>query len=224
VHELNTPVGSLRSGVEALERAGVMLDASGEQERSDKLARLSKALPALSGTAKAAIDRIGVVLASLKTYSRLDESEVKEVDLHQGLDSALVLLGRDLGDRISIERSYGEIPAIVCRPAGINQVLMTVLKNSVEAIGERGTIRIVTETAGDSVRVAIHDDGCGISQQELAHLFSPRLSTKGHRVRMGLGLPTSLGIVEAHGGRMTVESTPGKGTTVTIEVPTRLAG
>jgi signal transduction histidine kinase len=223
VHELNTPVGSLRSGVEALERAAAMLDASGEEQRSDKLTRVKKVLPGLGRTAKAAIDRIGVVLASLKNYSDLDESEVKEVDLHQGLDSALVLLGRDLGDRIAIERSYGEIPPIVCRPAGINHVLMTVLKNAVEAIGQRGTIRIVTETVEGGVRVAIEDDGCGISQQDLARLFSPRLSRKGQRVRMGLGLPTSVGIVEAHGGQLKVDSTPGKGTTVTIELPRRLA-
>lgn len=221
VHELNTPLGSIRSGVAALHRAGTVMEISDEQERAKKMARLKKVLPQLSDTTNEAVDRMGIVLSSLKTYSRLDESEVKPMDLNQAMDAVLVLLGRELG-RVTVRFSSGELSPVICRPAEINQVLMAVLKNAAEAMEGQGTLRVMTQAVEGGARVTVQDDGRGISKDELARIFNPQFSHKGSRVRLGLGLPTSLSIVEAHGGRMSIRSTPDEGTTVTIDLPLEL--
>ena len=144
------------------------------------------------------------------------------MDLDHALDAVLVLLGRELGGSISVRRSHGEVPSIICRPAEINQVLLAVLKNAIEAIEGRGSIRIATGIVEGGVRVTVEDDGRGIPEDDQARIFNPRFSHKGARVRLGLGLPTSLSIVEAHGGRMTIHSVPGEGTRVVIELPLQL--
>ena len=126
---------------------------------------------------------------------------------------------------MTLERDYGELPRVNCRPNQINQVLMNLLLNGIDAIerepGRTGSVRIRTwRVDEDRVAVSVGDDGVGIPDENRRRIFEPGFSTKGGLgVGTGLGLPTCLSIIRNHGGTLAVQSAVGSGSTVTFELP-----
>lgn len=216
-HELNTPLGALVSSAQSLETVGerlAALEGKGDK-RSDRALR---ALPSLTRAAMTGAGRISEVVQSLKLFAQLDEAEQQLYDLHEGLDSAIALLGPKLGEGIRFETRYEGPRQVPCRPAAINQVCMSILENAVQAV--EGDGRIEVRTSGQSsFRLEVEDDGIGMSPEQVSSAFTPRLSAPGARVKMGMGLSAARGIVEQAGGRIELRSTPGRGTTVTVELP-----
>jgi two-component system, NtrC family, sensor kinase len=155
----------------------------------------------------------------LRTFSRLHEATRKEVDLNEGLEVSLRLLESRWRERITIHRDLREIPLVECDPGQMNQVFMNLLANACDAIVDEGSIWISTGWDGATVRIAIRDDGCGITADALGRVFDPFFTTKDVGEGTGLGLSISHGIVEGHGGRLEVDSTPGEGTTFTVTLP-----
>jgi two-component system NtrC family sensor kinase len=146
------------------------------------------------------------------------------VNLHDGILSALALVKGELGAGIEVVKEFGDIPEIECSPRQLNQLVMNLLLNAMEAIrqnGGQGRIRVRTVPAGDEVQIVVEDDGCGIAPEHLEKIFDPGFTTKGVKVGTGLGLPISYQIVEAHGGRIEVASQPGEGATFTVTLPVR---
>jgi two-component system, NtrC family, sensor kinase len=108
---------------------------------------------------------------------------------------------------------------VLCRPQQLNQVFMNLLVNACQASPHDGTLHIRTDAYGQHVSVTIADNGSGIPPQLLARIFEPGFTTKGGRIGMGMGLLISRQIVEAHGGSIAVQSTPGSGSEFTVQLP-----
>lgn len=193
---------------------------------------------------KLGTSRICEIVKSLRTFSRLDEAELKPVDLHEGLDSTLVIVGHRLKKQeqrpeIQLVRHYGDLPSVLCYSGQMNQVFMNILVNAIDAIEDYHrkvqasppgaapivsnpyTLQIVTRPLGnDWVEIQIIDSGLGISSQNLDHIFDPFFTTKPIGQGTGLGLSISYQIiVDRHRGQLLCHSTPGQGTVFTIRIP-----
>lgn len=165
-------------------------------------------------------ERICDVVKNLRLFSRLDEAEFKKIDIHAGIDSTIRLLSSYYStSKIVLRREYGRLPAINCYAAQLNQVWMNLLVNAAQAVGSKGEVRIATSFDDTSIAVAISDTGKGIPEEALSHIFEPFFTTKPVGEGTGLGLSTSYGIIERHGGTIAVASMVGKGTTFTVRIP-----
>jgi signal transduction histidine kinase len=122
-------------------------------------------------------------------------------------------------DCIAVERDYGDLPRVRCFSGQLNQVFLNLLVNSCDAIEGKGTIRIRTRPTDEGVRLEFSDDGSGIEPEVLGRIFDPFYTTKPVGKGTGLGLSISHGIVERHGGTLSVESEPGRGTRFTLDLP-----
>ncbi len=225
-HELNTPLGTVRSSADVLTRGITRLrqlvtDADGA-DNSKQLERVLKALASSNGATGTAIERLTRIVESLKTFTHLDRAEYERVDIHDGLESAVTLLEPQLPPGVSIERNFATLPLIYCYPQELNQVYMNLLMNAKQALEDEsyGTIRVRTVHDEPHVEIIIDDDGRGIEAERLKRIFNPAFARKEQRDGMGLGLPTSYNIVRKHAGTLDIDSEPGRGTTVTIRLPT----
>jgi signal transduction histidine kinase len=190
----------------------------------------------LTNSMQRGVDRIRSIILALRIFSHLDESEIKAVDLHRNMDSALLLLQHRLREpknlpEIRVIKQYDTLPPITCYVRQLNQVLFNLLENAIDALESRSrqdgfsdeipTIWMQTQrTQTNTIEIIIEDNGCGISEDIQPHLFEPFFTTKPIGKGTGLGLSTSYQIVvEKHRGRLTYQSTFGKGTQFIIELP-----
>jgi len=191
-------------------------------------------LPRLFQSMKIGADRIRQIVLSLRNFSRLDEAEMKSVDLHEGIESTLLILQnrtKATGDRPKIEifKEYGNLPQVECYASQLNQVFMNLLSNAIDALEEAITqkqlvapaIHIRTQVTTDkTVQIVIADNGPGIPEAHQAQLFDAFFTTKPIGKGTGLGLSISHQIItEKHGGRLYCQSSMGKGTQFIIELP-----
>jgi signal transduction histidine kinase len=153
------------------------------------------------------------LVGAVKTYAYMDRGGVVEVDLHEGLEMTLVVLGHKLkGTSISVERSYDRsLPKVTARGSELNQVWTNLLDNAIDALGSDGVIRICTRREGDCAVVEILDDGPGIPADLRERIFDSFFTTKDVGSGTGLGLANArLIVVDRHDGTMSVESEPGR--------------
>jgi len=165
------------------------------------------------------IKRVRSIVQDLKDFSHADPGEWVLADLHKGLESTLNVVNNEIKYKASVVREYGDLPALRCLPAQLNQVFMNLLVNAAHAIEGQGTITIRTGVWNEEARVEVTDTGKGIPAHQLTRIFDPFFTTKPVGVGTGLGLSISYGIIQKHGGRIEVESEPGKGTTFRICLP-----
>jgi len=196
---------------------------------------LMEDLPEILKSMQLGTDRIRELVVSMRNFSRLDESEKKEVDIHSGIDSTLLILQTKLkgsGERplITVVKKYGQLPLVECYASQLNQVFMNVIANAIDALEEQkkpGVILIETElkkakdeTTGDAVLISISDNGPGMSISTIKRLFDPFFTTK--PVGKGTGLGMSIAhqiVVEKHKGQLKCISDIGEGTTFEIWIP-----
>ncbi len=226
-HELNTPIGALGNNHDVLKRAlarlqDILADEVVEPDELEEVRRIVRALDGVMRVNDLAMERVGRLISSLRSFGRLDRADIDRVDLREGIDTAVTLLQHEMRDRITVERDYAELPAVECYPHQLNQVFMNLLLNAVHAIHGKGRITIRTAPAADGVVVEVTDTGIGIAAENLNRIFEPGFTTKGARVGMGLGLPIARQIVDRHGGRVSVVSQPGQGTTFRVQLPLSL--
>lgn len=215
-HEINSPVGAVSSAADTSRRLiDRIMGAGNEKDIKEAL----NVLKSNNDVVTMAAGRVSDIVESLRNFARLDEAVFQEADIHEGLDSTLTLLHHEMKSRIDVIKEYGDVPRIRCYPNQLNQVFMNVLRNAVQAIESRGTIRIRTEKKDSNVTVAISDDGCGIKKEHLGKIFDPGFTTKGVRVGMGLGLSISHNIISDHGGTIEATSEEGRGTEFVITLP-----
>ena len=171
--------------------------------------------------------RIKDIVLSLRNFSRLDEAEMKDANLHEGIDNTLLILNHRLKEGIEIIKNYGDLPLVSCYPAQLNQVFMNILGNAIDAILETETelkkiVITTTKTDSNLVKVSIKDNGSGIPEEIKNKLFDPFFTTKPIGKGTGLGLSIAFQIIEKHQGKIKVISEPKKGTEFVISLP--LAG
>ncbi|MEG4965123.1 PAS domain-containing protein [Microcoleus sp. B6-A1] len=190
--------------------------------------------PKIMASMQEGANRIKQIVLSLRNFSRLDETERKVIDIHEGIESTLVILQHRLQSQpkrqeIQLIKNYGKLPKVECYPAQLNQVFMNLLVNAIDAIEESSAhctckvhqIRIVTEVSGENqVRVRISDSGSGICPEVQSRMFDPFFTTKPIGSGTGLGLSISYQIIkDTHGGKLECHSEVGQGTEFAIELP-----
>jgi signal transduction histidine kinase len=210
-----------------------------EQIAAIDLDFLIEDLPKILSSMKVGAERISQIVLTLRNFSRLDEAQMKQVDIHEGIDSTLLILqhllkahGKHPG--IEVIKEYGTLPLVQCYAGQLNQVFMNILANAIDALNSYNTqrspseiqknpstIRIRTEMLGsDYVIVRIADNGPGMTEEVRGKLFDPFFTTKPVGKGTGLGLSISYQIVvEKHGGVLKCVSQPGQGAEFWIEIP-----
>jgi PAS domain S-box-containing protein len=208
---------------------------------------LKEDLPNMLTSMKVGADRIRQIVLSLRNFSRLDEAEMKAVDIHEGLDNTLLILQNRLKAKsdhsgIQVIKEYGNLPLVECYAGQLNQVFMNILANAIDALDEchkkhraelgasveavknyPSTIKIHTEVNDSKeVEIRIADNGTGMMESVCARLFDPFFTTKPVGQGTGLGLSISYQIVvEKHCGQLLCSSEPGQGTEFLIQIPIR---
>ncbi len=169
-------------------------------------------------------ERIRQIIRNLRSFSRLDEAELKEASIEEGIESTLKILSQFYGkDKIPIELDFCLLPPVLCYPGKLNQVWMNLLSNAAQALinTESPLVRVRTEKKEDHVIVSIEDNGPGINIQDQSKIFEPFFTTKPVGQGTGLGLSISHSIIERHGGRIWFESSPDRGTKFIVCLPLR---
>ncbi len=235
-HELNNPIGFIYSNTTHLkdysEKLITIID---EIEKNPAQSAKIKAehefdyirtdLPLLIKSCQDGAQRTRDIVIGLRNFSRLEESQLKEIDIRESLNTTLDLLQGEIKNRISIHRQYDNIPPVMCYASQINQVLMNLLSNAVQAISGNGEIWIVATllkaAAGSpgKVQISIQDSGSGMSSDVIENIFEPFFTTKDVGKGTGLGLSISYGIVQNHGGDIQVKSEKGVGTEFIMTIP-----
>ena len=251
-HELNNPVNFIQGNLEPVqEYIRDLLNIIGlyqqyfphpprqlatELEEAD-LDFIQHDLPKIIGSMRTGSDRIRNIVLSLRNFSRLDEADCKVVNIHEGIESALVVLQHRFRRSVSSQteqqetqliKDYGNLPPIECYPGQMNQVFMHILDNALDALHDSDrtipTLRIHTQYEGDRCLIKIADNGSGIPKHHLSQIFNPFFTTKPVGEGTGLGLAVSYQTVKHHHGRLTCTSTPGQGTEFVIDIPIRQPG
>lgn len=244
-HEINNPVGFVMSNIASIgahvDTLKAMLNAYRELEAAvhsrDGHATMTAATNAAALREREDVDfvlvdaaeiisestegmlRVKEIVEGLKAFARTDSGEFEPADVNAILDLTVKMVWNELKYKCEIERDYDALPTIVCSSGKLSQVFTNLLVNAGHAIEGRGTIGIVTRDRGDFVEVRISDTGKGIPAEVINDIFNPFFTTKPVGEGTGLGLSIGYGIVKDHHGRITVDSTPGKGTTFTIKLP-----
>jgi signal transduction histidine kinase len=238
-HEINNPINFVSSNIEPLkndisdvlevlhkyeeviENKSLKIHFQKVEERKHELELdyVQEEIHALLKGIEEGAVRTKEIVKGLRIFSRLDENDIKQFNVHEGLDSTLTLLKSKLGDRIEVIKQYGALPLIEGYPGKINQVFMNILTNAVHATPQKGKITITTYMQEDTVRICIRDTGTGMTPEVKRRIFEPFFTTKDVGEGTGLGLAISFGVIEQHKGKITVESEVGKGTEFIITLP-----
>jgi signal transduction histidine kinase/CheY-like chemotaxis protein len=165
------------------------------------------------------LERVKDIVSDLKSFSHTDEADIQEADINHCLDVTLKMIWNELKYKCTVIKDYGTLPLLRCYGRQLNQVFMNLLVNASQAIPHQGEIKITTRCLDDAIHITIQDSGEGISAEHMEKLFDPFFTTKPVGTGTGLGLSISYNIIKKHSGTITVQSTPGKGTTFTLIVP-----
>ncbi len=239
-HEVNNPIGFVNSNLGTLKQyigdLFELIDAyqhlepelpvssrEGIKALRDRieLPFLREDLPSLITESIDGTARVRRIVQDLRDFSREGDADWHTVDIHAGLESTLNVVSSEIRYKADIERDYGQLPEIYCLPSQLNQVFLNLLLNAAQAIPEHGTITLRTRCQDGQVFISVSDTGAGIAPEHLDRIFDPFFTTKPVGKGVGLGLSVTYGIVEKHGGRIEVDSVPGKGSTFTICLPVR---
>jgi two-component system, NtrC family, sensor kinase len=239
-HEINTPLGYVKNNVmlsrdllgryfelaEQAERLAAQPRVSPEQLqetlacaqliRADNVSDDSRQLIA---DALYGVEQISELVNDLRNFSRLDEAKIKDVSVHECIDSALNIVRNQLKSKVEVIKEYGTLPNLACSPSQINQVFVNLFNNSAQAMDGPGKIHIQTNCDADFVHIAVRDNGRGIPKETLGRIFEPFFTTKPVGQGTGLGLSITFQIVQRHGGHIRVASEPGRGTRFVVSLP-----
>lgn len=188
-------------------------------EQEIDIAFLRAEMPKLLGDVSEGLERIRKIVLDLRNFSRLDEAELKRVNLLEGIESTLNLLAHQIKNQVEVVRDFNELPEVDCYPAQLNQVFMNVLVNAIQASPKGGKITLSTATEAPWAVIRIRDEGKGIPAEVLPRIFEPFFTTKDIGKGTGLGLSISYGIIEKHKGVIEFQSEINKGTTCIIKIP-----
>jgi PAS domain S-box-containing protein len=243
-HEINNPLTFLTNNFVVLERDVLALrDLLARYQQADDTLRehqpelfrtltdqagaidlpyIKSNLDGLFNRSREGLKRIQQIVKDLRYFARLDEGDLHEINLNTGIESTInIVRGQASKKKVELLVDFGNLPLVTCYPAKINQVVLNLLINAVDACGDNGKVTVRTGIGDRGVEIHVIDTGCGIPPAIRDRIFDPFFTTKPPGKGTGLGLSISHGIVEDHGGTIVVESTPGQGTHFTVTLPLR---
>ncbi|WP_408594945.1 ATP-binding protein [Limnohabitans sp.] len=245
-HEINNPIGYVNSNLGTLRQyfsicekiiskyeslvASASFSPIADQDSPDLLKKklnyafVKEDIYATLHESQEGIVRVKNIVDDLKNFSRSDNTNLfVRSDLHKAILSTLNIVNNEVKYRADVDIQFGDIPEVECLPSQLNQVFLNLIVNAAQAQpqGQRGKIVISTGTVNDKVWIEVSDNGAGIAKENLNKIFEPFFTTKTLGSGTGLGLAVSYGIVQRHGGTLTVSSTLGVGTRFRIEIPIR---
>ena len=238
-HEINNPIGFIHSNLSTLGKylsrlAGFLAVQSGciaagappdrvesvrQEQARLKIDYIVKDLEDLVRESLEGAERVRSIVADLKSFSRVDESDYKQADLNECLRSTINIAWNEIKYKAALKKELGEIPPTRCYPQQMNQVFMNLLVNAAHAIEGQGTITVRSWEEGGYIGVSVADTGQGIPEANLSRIFEPFFTTKEVGKGTGLGLSITYDIVKKHNGEITVQSEPGKGSVFTVRIP-----
>lgn len=240
-HEINNPIGFVSSNLTTLEKyvdrliefitlLSRTMDASPGCTGAEEVAEGRRALKIdyvmddarhLISESIEGVARVRKIVQDLKSFSRVDEAEYKYADINDCIESTVNIAWNELKYKVDLRKQYGKLPLTKCYPQQLNQVFMNLLVNAVQAIEDQGTIAIKTWCEDGSIYATVTDTGSGILPEHLERIFEPFFTTKEVGKGTGLGLSITYDIVKKHGGEITVQNRPGKGTTFSVHIPVK---
>jgi signal transduction histidine kinase len=244
-HEINNPtafvMGNLGVLKKSIWRINQVMDKYGELEKrvgAMGIAELSKILnelielkkeielnyiltdlPDLINESLDGTQRIKKIVSDLRTFSQTDEGVCREADINELVESALTIAWNDLKYKADVVRDYGEVPPVLCYPTQISKAVLNIVMNAAYAIERDGVIKVMTYARGDDAYIEISDNGCGMSDEVLSHLFEPFYTTKPVGKGTGLGLSMVYNVIQKHNGEVYAKSKVGQGSTFFIRLP-----
>jgi PAS domain S-box-containing protein len=221
-HEINTPIGAVSSMHDTLTRSLAKVKETLDAAGGYRMETLFGVVDDSNKVIRSGIERVMTIVRRLRSFARLDEAELKTIDVNEGIEDTLTLVHHELKHNVTVNRQYGKIPPLACFPGRLNQVFLNLLVNARQAIRGEGTIDIETRMEGRRFVAVFTDSGVGIPPENLDRIFDPGFTTKGVGVGTGLGLSICYGIVQDHFGEISVESEVGRGTRFTIRIPDNL--
>jgi PAS domain S-box-containing protein len=241
-HEINNPLSFVSNNVAVLQRdirgltdllalysqADQLIGEKNKQlldeiadlsERMD-LAYTKQNMKELLERSREGLRRIQQIVKDLRDFARLDESDLHEIDLNAGIESTVnIVHGKAKKKRVQVDLQLAPLPMVSCYPAKINQVVMNLVTNAIDASPEGGKVTVRTEPHDSTVRISVSDTGKGVPREIRGRIFDPFFTTKPIGEGTGLGLSISYGIVHDHGGQISVESEIGKGSRFIVRLP-----
>ncbi|MDF1576444.1 MAG: ATP-binding protein [Bacteroidales bacterium] len=245
-HELNNPINFLSGNVYPLQKdleevffviekyektveanklTGYFAEVNAIKEEMDFSFLIQEIFSLLKGIEEGA-SRSTEIIKGLWSFSRLDDEACQFYDIHEGIDSSLVLLQNQIMEKkVRVHKDYGDFEVVECFPGQLKQVIMNIINNSLQAMEEgKGELFIQTVGSAIGIKIIIKDNGEGMTPEVKEHIFDPFFTTKEVGQGSGLGLSISYGIIEKHKGNIDVLSEPGKGTEFIISLPRTQTG
>jgi signal transduction histidine kinase len=241
-HEINNPLSFVANNVAVFQRDakalvrliqlygqadeilkqhdGKLLDEIRELSEAVDLAYTTANLDEMLVRSRDGLRRIQQIVKDLRDFARLDESDLHEVDLNAGVESTLnIIQGHAKKKRVTIEKQLTPLPLVACHPAKVNQVVMNLVSNAIDASPEGGKVTVATSPNGNRVKIEVSDMGPGVPDKIRERIFDPFFTTKPPGEGTGLGLSISYGIVQDHGGTIELASKPGEGAHFIVTLP-----
>jgi signal transduction histidine kinase len=233
-HEINNPINFISCGIDGikiyLEQINECIDDCISKQKMNsqiKEAQLTKSsademrltLNTLIEGMEMGVSRTVSIVNGLRSFSRSDETNIQQFNLHPLIDNTLLILYNQYKNRIEIQKHYGDIPEISGFPGQISQVIMNLLINAIQSIPNQGTITISTQSIGKKVQLTVQDTGTGIPEKIRNKVFDPFFTTKEAGKGTGLGLSISYNIIKEHKGEIKLDSTSKQGTRFIVELP-----
>ena len=241
-HEINNPLAFVSNNVAVLqrdtrslvelitmyqkadahiaERDAELLAAIRELSERIDLAYTKDNLDQMLVRSRDGLRRIQQIVKDLRDFARLDESDLHEVDLNLGVESTInIIQGHAKKKRVTIDKQLTPLPRVTCHPAKVNQVIMNLVGNAIDACPEGGKVTVTTSANGSTISIAVSDTGPGVPDSIRQRIFDPFFTTKPPGEGTGLGLSISYGIVKDHGGAIELTSAPGEGARFVVTLP-----
>ncbi len=238
-HEINNPVNFIYTGVnslkkdyEELDQLFTIIDQLTEKSNNDALINqlistkkeidfeeIIDIIPQTITDIQIGAERAADIIRGLRNFSRIDKDSKQLSDIHEGIDTALLLLRNKFKNHIKIDKHYSQLPKVECFPGKLNQAFLNIFSNAIDAIEKDGIITISTSSNDNQIQINIEDNGKGISEENINKIFDPFFTTKSVGKGVGLGLSITFGIIQEHHGKIEVKSTENVGTIFTISLP-----